>query len=128
MLNNNELLKKIQHHIHKLSVDIGERPTGSAANLRAEDYIKQVFLRNNFQVELQTFDCIDWENNETTLSIGTTKFCVEPSPYSLPCDVQADIEIIKNILQLKNSDLSGKITVLCGELTQEPLMPKNFRF
>ena len=120
MLNNSELLKQIDHHIHELAVNIGERPTGSAANRSAENYIRQVFVRNNIQVELQTFDCIDWQKDETTLSVGATEVYVEPSPYSLPCDVQADIEIIKNISQLENADLSGKIAVLCDELTQEP--------
>ena len=38
MQNKNELLKQIKHHIYELSVNIGERPTGSAANHRAENY------------------------------------------------------------------------------------------
>ncbi|NEZ62162.1 Zn-dependent exopeptidase M28 [Leptolyngbyaceae cyanobacterium CCMR0082] len=128
MQNKNVLLKQIKHHINELSVNIGERPTGSAANHRAEDYIKQVFTRNKFKVTLQKFDCLDWEKNETTLNIGDTKADVEPSPYSLPCNVQAGIEVVNSIFQLEQADLSGKIAVLCGELTQEPLMPKNFRF
>ena len=121
-------LKQIQQHIHELSVNIGERPTGSAANHRAENYIKQILMRNKFQVDLQKFNCIDWEKGETTLSTGATRFRAEPSPYSLPCDLQANIEVIENIAQLEQVDLSGKIALLRGELTQEPLMPKNFRF
>ncbi|MEM1251951.1 MAG: M28 family peptidase [Cyanobacteria bacterium P01_H01_bin.21] len=123
-----ELLKQIKCHIDELSVNIGERPTGSAANHRAEDYIKQVFTRNNFQVTSQNFNCLDWEKNETTLNTGDTQADVEPSPYSLPCNVQAGIEVVENMVQLEKADLTGKIAVLCGELTQEPLMPKNFRF
>ena len=128
MQTKNELLTQIKHHIDELSVNIGERPTGSAANHRAEDYIKQVFTRNTFQVELQKFNCLDWEKNETTLSIGDTNADVEPSPYSLPCNVQAGIEVVENMFQLEHADLVGKIAVLCGELVQEPLMPKRFRF
>lgn len=122
------LLKQIKRHIDELSVNIGERPTGSAANHRAEAYIKQIFTRNNFQVTLQQFNCLDWEKNETTLNIGDTQADVEPSPYSLPCNVQTGIEVVANIVQLEQADLAGKIAVLCGELTQESLMPKNFRF
>ena len=128
MQNSSELLKRINHHIQQLSVTIGERPTGSTANHRAEHYIKQTFLDNQFQVKLQEFDCIDWEKNKTTLNIEGTEVHVEPSPYSLPCNVQADIEVVENISQLEQIDLAGKIAVLCGGLTQEPLMPKNFSF
>ena len=128
MQNKSELLQQIKHHINELSVNIGARPTGSAANHRAEDYIKQVFTQNKFQVTLQKFDCLDWEKNETTLKTQNTQTHVEPSPYSLPCNVQAGIEVINNMVQLEQADLAGKIAVLCGELTQEPLMPKNFRF
>ncbi|MEO0533972.1 MAG: M28 family peptidase [Cyanobacteria bacterium P01_A01_bin.123] len=124
----NELLKQIKHHIYELSVNIGERPTGSAANHSAENYIKQVFVQNGFQVKLQRFNCIDWEKNEATLNVGNTEVSVEPSPYSLPCDIQADIEVIETLFQLEKADLVDKIAVLCGELTQESLMPKNFRF
>ena len=128
MQNKNELLKQIKHYIYELSVNIGERPTGSAANHRTENYIKQVFLRNEFQVQLQEFGCINWEKSQTTLKVGNTEVYVEPSPYSLPCDVQASIQVIENIFQLEKAELAGKIAVLRGELTQEPLMPKNFRF
>ena len=128
MQNQDELLRQIKLHIYELSVNIGERPTGSAANHKAENYIKHIFARNNFQVDLQKFDCIDWEKGDTTLSIEDAEFRVEPSPYSLPCDVHADIKVIESIAQLEQADLFGKITLLKGELTQEPLMPKNFRF
>lgn len=128
MRNKIELLKQIQRHIYELAVNIGERPTGSTANQRAENYISQIFTQNEFQVELQEFNCIDWEENVATLKVGGTAVDVEPSPYSLPCDVQAGIEVLQNILQLENADLAGKIALLCGELTQESLMPKNFRF
>ena len=100
MQNSSELLKRINHHIQQLSVNIGERPTGSTANHQAEHYIKQTFLDNQFQVKLQEFDCIDWEKNKTTLNIEGTEVHVEPSPYSLPCNVQADIDVVANISQL----------------------------
>ena len=124
----NNLLGQIEHHIYELSVNIGERPTGSVANHRAENYIKEIFAKNGFQTELQAFNCIDWEKNKATLTLGGTEVSVEPSPYSLPCDIQADVEAIETIAQLERADLAGKIVMLSGELTQEPLMPKNFRF
>ena len=128
MQNKNKLLKQIKHHIDELSTNIGERPTGSAANRQAADYIKQVFTQNKLQVTLQKFDCLDWEKDEATLNTGNTQTYVEPSPYSLPCNVQASIKVVENMFQLEQADLAGKIAFLCGELTQEPLMPKNFRF
>ncbi|MGD1919202.1 MAG: M28 family metallopeptidase [Pleurocapsa sp.] len=128
MHNDDELLKQIEQHIHELAVNIGERPTGSVANRRAENYITQIFRRNGFQVELQKFNCIDWEKNRTTLTIKNAEVPAEPAPYSLPCDIRSSIEAIANFSQLEKADLGGKIAVLRGELTQETLMPKNFRF
>lgn len=128
MQNKNQLLKQIKYHIYQLCLNIGERPTGSVANHRAENYIKQVFMRNEFQVNLQEFNCINWEKSKTSLKVGDAEIQVEPSPYSLPCDVQANIEVIENIFQLEKAHLARKIPLLRGELSQEPLMPKNFRF
>ncbi|MEO1299420.1 MAG: M28 family peptidase [Cyanobacteria bacterium J06636_16] len=128
MQNNDALLRQVRRHISELSVNIGARPTGSVANHKAENYIKQTFIRNNFQVDLQTFNCIDWEQGETSLNIEGAKIPVTPSPYSLPCDVQADIKVLENLSQLEQAEVSGKVALLRGELTQESLMPKNFRF
>ena len=128
MQNNDELLRQIKLHIYELSVNIGARPTGSAANHKAANYIKQTFIRNDFQVELQPFNCMDWEHGKTSLTVGGAEFPIVASPYSLPCDVQADVKVIENLSQLEQADLSGNIALLRGELTHESLMPKNFRF
>lgn len=128
MQNNDVLLRQVKQHISELSASIGARPTGSVANHKAENYIKQTFIRNNFQVDLQTFNCIDWEQGETSLNLEGVEFPVAPSPYSLTCDAQADIKVLENLSQLEQAELSGKVALLRGELTQEPLMPKNFRF
>lgn len=128
MQNDEKLLKQIEQHIQELAVNIGERPTGSVANRRAENYITQVFRRNGFQVELQEFECIDWEQNQTILKVRNAEVQVEPSPYSLPCDVRARIEVLENMFQLEQANLERKIAVLRGELTKESLMPKKFRF
>ncbi|MEM9509068.1 MAG: M28 family peptidase [Cyanobacteria bacterium P01_E01_bin.35] len=128
MHNDNQLLKQIEQHVYELAVNIGERPTGSVANRKAENYITEVFRHNGFQVELQGFNCIDWEKNQTTLIVKHTEVPAESTPYSLPCDVRASIEAIANFSQLEKANLEGKIALLGEELTQEPLMPKNFRF
>lgn len=121
-------LKQIEQHLAELSLNIGPRPTGSPANHRAAVYIKQIFTRNEFQVNLQEFDCIDWEKGGVILQTATGEIPAESSPYSLPCNVQANPEVLETISQLEQADLQDKIAVLRGELTTEPLMPKNFTF
>lgn len=125
-----KLIQHIEQHIHELSIQIGARPTGSTANRKATDYLTRVFTENGFNVSLQELHCLDWDQGTAALHIADTDDVVSltPSPYSLPCDVQATVEVVETIAQLENANLEHKIALLRGELTQEPLMPKNFRW
>lgn len=114
--------------LQELSVMIGERPTGSASNRRAEQYIGSVFKAHGLETEHQAFDCLDWEGGSATLRMDGVSIPTAISPYSLPCAVTAPFTILETPEALREANLSGRVAVLGGELTKEAIMPKNFTF
>ena len=67
----------------RLCEKIGARPTGSAKNKEAVDYVFEVFQKCGFQVRRQEFSCIDWVNSGATLLVDGQVVSVEPAEYSL---------------------------------------------
>jgi len=62
------------------------------------------------------------------MTAGQDNFEVFTSPYSLGCDVQADIVVVSTTEELESVDCKGKILLMYGEVCSEQLMPKNFVF
>jgi aminopeptidase YwaD len=50
------------------------------------------------------------------------------SPYSLACDVSAELAVAATIDELERVDAQAKLLLLRGEIAKEQLMPKNFVF
>jgi aminopeptidase YwaD len=118
----------LQNHMKMLCETIGTRPTGSMNNRMAVDYSFDVFQKCGLQTRKQEFDCIDWVNSGAVLLVDNNDVTVESAEYSLPCDVEAEFVCIDTVTSLKNATLLGKVAILHGELCNEPLMPKNFKF
>ena len=121
-------LRILEGTLQDLCLNIGERPTGSANNRLAQEYIRHQFELQGYQVEVQEFECIDWHSSGTSLRMGDRQLQAYSAPYSLPCDLNTPFQLLGNINQLNGAELRGKIAVLHGDLTREALMPKNFRF
>jgi hypothetical protein len=113
-------------HVEHLSEKIGPRPLGSRANLAAADYIQRVFHDCGMDVKLQAFPCPLWEERETHLALGgKDSICGEPAhsittanDFSPPCSVTAPTVPLGTLAELEEADLSGRIGLLCGELTK----------
>ena len=118
----------LQSHMDMLCETIGARPTGSAKNKEAVDYVLGVFQKCGFETRKQELDCMDWRDSGASLSIDGQDVPAASSEYSLPCDVEAEFVCLDTVDALQKADLSGKIAVLHGEFCKEPLMPKNFEF
>lgn len=118
----------IRGHLKMLTETIGSRPTGSAANRRAVDYVAQIMERAGLDVERQEFDCLDWQLESLELRLGNEALPAVANPFTPTCDVVAPAVYTSTIEELEPADLRGKIVVLRGELTAEPLFPKNFPF
>ena len=121
-------ITNIRSHLHHIAEAIGARPTGSKANQQCREYIAQTFRSRNWEVEEQTFECINWKQESIKLTIGDREIPATISPYSLPVSAEAEFVMLSDLPALKSAKLEGKIAVLHGALTKEALMPKNFRF
>ncbi len=122
------IMDSLQKHMEMLCGSVGARPTGSAANKAAVDYVAEVLRQSGLAVHRQEFDCMDWQNAGAMLMVGSRSVPAEAAEYSLPCDVEAEFLCVDTGEMLQSAALDGKIAVLHGDLCKEPLMPKNFTF
>ncbi len=111
-------------HARCLSVDIGPRPAGSTPNQAAAEYIEHIFCDAGLGVERQIFPCTSWEYEETILEQDGVRYEGEANWRSLPCDVVGRIVPASTIEELEQADLTGRIALLSGEITQYELAPR----
>lgn len=122
------LYRKCLTYLTTLCNDIGERPTGSGGNRRATQFVGETLSAFGWDVEMPTFDALDWEDGGATLQAGHTIFDAQVSPYSLGCTVQEQLVAASTVEELEACEASSRILLLHGEIAQEQLMPKNFVF
>ncbi|NCB93396.1 MAG: M28 family peptidase [Clostridia bacterium] len=123
-----KMREQIEQYLQVLCNEIGTRPTGSEANQKAVDYVSEEFEKCGCQVQRQKFDCMDWTHRECSLMVDGKEVSIFPAPYSLACDVQGKIVCVNSLDELRRTEITEKIVLLCGELASEPLMPKSFVF
>lgn len=123
-----EGMELVKSYLEKLTVKIGERHVGSLGNAQAVEYFYNVLSSLDYDVQMDEFDCIDWECGEVNLIAGNEQYKAFVSPYSLPCDVKEELVVVSTLGELKTADVSGKILLITDELTKEQIMPKNFTF
>ncbi len=128
MLTLQQLTDSIETHLQALCTQIGSRPVGSAKNQKAQLYLARKLSGAGFEVEEQTFDCLDWQPQEICLTLAGQTLAAQINPFSPTCDVTAPYVLAGNLDELAAQDFTGKIVVLQGDLSKEPLMPKNFTF
>jgi hypothetical protein len=80
---NNPILERLQTHLHRLAVDIGARPGGSAANAEAAAYIHGVFERSGLVVETQEYACQAWDLEACHVTVDGQTVETIANPYSL---------------------------------------------
>jgi aminopeptidase YwaD len=120
------MLPSLSNHLAKLCVEIGVRPIGSPANDLAADYIRDVFAALGLAVEEQPYACTGWDCAAASLAIGDETLAVEANAFSPACDVTAPIAPAATLDELAAAALSGRIALLHGELTGEPLSAKSW--
>lgn len=122
------LNSKASDYLYKLVMEIPNRRVGSPGNRLATDYFSEVISEYGFKTECQDFDCIDWTYGEINLVIGDESFDALISPYSLGCKIYAPLVVASSVGELEEVNTKEKILLLCGDITKEQLMPKNFIF
>lgn len=118
----------VQRHVSKLAGEIGARPVGSRGNQTAVDYAAAQFAALGLTVDRQEFECLDWQDSGADLFLDGQRLPAFANPYSPPCDVIARTVVAGSLAELQDSELAGRIAVLHGALTREPLFPKRFPY
>ncbi len=115
-------------HLKYLCETINSRRVGSEGNRLATDYAANKLKEAGFHVETPQFACIDWLGQGASLTIGDKIFLVQPSPYSLGCQLGARLSVIHTLEQLETTPITGDIVLLMDDIAKEQIMPKNFEF
>jgi aminopeptidase YwaD len=121
-------IKKTQAYLNRLCSVKPNRQTGSPGNRQATDFCEQTIKPWGFKLDTTPFDCIDFDPGESLLSCDGNSFEIQPSPFSLGCDINAELVTVTTIQELEICTCEGKILLLKGEICAEQLMPKNFVF
>jgi aminopeptidase YwaD len=125
------LAERIDHHLRVLAEGIGARPPGSAANQRATDHVATTLERAGLVLRCDPFRTRWWEPGSGRLSVAGRHLPVVPNPYSPPCDVRRARAVVvadRPALEALAGGPAGRVVVLTGALTREPLWPVAFPF
>jgi aminopeptidase YwaD len=122
------ILKRIPEgtleHVERLSVQIGSRPIGSAANRSAARYIRQVFEEAGLSVEQQEIPCPEWSAEQASLALDGELLEASANTFSPSCDVSAGTVPVCTPAELELAQITGKILLLYGEMAQTELATK----
>jgi aminopeptidase YwaD len=113
-------------HLRKLAAEIGPRPGGSPGNAAAAEYIRHVFEDCGLEVEMQSFECPTWEEQQTLLELNGEPLAAGANAFSPSCDVRALLVPAGTLAELETADLRGHIGLLYGDLCKSPLSPKSW--
>jgi aminopeptidase YwaD len=115
--------------LHKLCVEIPERPVGSAGNLNATEYFRNVISDWGWEIKSVEFPAVDWEPGTAFLrTMDGIETRLQVSPYSRGTNISARLESAASLEELHQKDITGNVVLLHGQIAREQIMPKNFIF
>jgi len=124
-----QLEEKAAGYLQQLCHQIPNRRVGAEGNRMATQFFAATLAGFGFTVETPAFSCMDWINRGAQLhTLAGDSFKVFSSPYSLPCEVQAPLVVVRSLEELKACQPEDALLLLAGEIAREQLMPKNFPF
>jgi aminopeptidase YwaD len=127
-LNQSQLAEKAFSYLTTLCSVGPDRRTGSLGNRKATDFFASVVGQLGYEVDAAPFDCLDHVTGKVFLAAGDQSFAVQISPYSLACDVTAELVTVTTVEELEACNCEGKLLLMKGEICAEQLMPKGFVF
>ena len=120
---------RLAAHLRVLVEDIGARPPGSSANRRATDHVHAALPDTGMQVNTFPSETRWWEPGQGRLTAAGLDVPVAPDPYSSACEVEGTAVPVGSLRELETlTDPPGRILVLRGGLTRQPLLPGAFPF
>lgn len=123
-----DLAAKAQSYLETLCSVKPNRRTGSPGNREATDFFAHTIGRYGYGIDATPFPCLDYVCRGAALTHDEEAFEVYASPYSLGCDVLAELVAVSTLEELESTDCAGKILLLRGAICSEQLMPKGFVF
>ena len=123
-----DLAAKAQSYLETLCSVRPNRRTGSPDNREATDFFARTIGRHGYGIDTTPFPCLDYVCRGAALTHHEEAFEVHASPYSLGCDVQAELVAVSTLEELESTDCAGRILLLRGAICSEQLMPKGFVF
>ena len=98
------------------------RRTGSAGNRQATRFFADTIHRYGYQIDATPFECLDYISRGAELTHDGEAFEVYVSPYSLGCNVVAELISVSTIEQLEGTNCEGKILLMVGAASSEQLL------
>ena len=120
--------QKAQTYLTTLCSVKPNRRVGSRGNRAATEFFAQTIPSWGYTIDTTPFPCLDFQSGEPSLSCNDRTFEVHTSPYSLGCDITAELKTVATVEELEKCTCYGKILLMKGAITAEQLMPKNFVF
>ena len=119
---------KSQLYLRTLCSAKPNRRTGSPGNREATGFFAATIRPYGYEIDSTPFDCLDYVHRGSVLACGEKTFEVCASPYSLGCDVSAELVAVSKVEELESTNCEGKILLIREAICSEQLMPKNFVF
>lgn len=107
---------------------LAERPVGTGSNEKVCDLLLNKANQAGYETAALKFSCKRWSKEFSYIDTNGCQYELFPSPFSLPFEKSGELEVISTLEELQSKSITGKIALLSGELTQQPLLPKNFPF
>jgi aminopeptidase YwaD len=104
------------------------RRTGSPGNREATEFFADIVRSYGYAIDAAPFPCLDYVCKGASLIHDGQALDVHVSPYSLGCDVKAELIAVSTEEELERADCRDRIVLMHGALCAEPLMPKGFVF
>ena len=127
-MNESEYRQKASRYLNILCSVKPNRRTGSRGNQDATSFFAGIVNALGYNVDTTAFSCLDYISGESSLVSGDNPFDIYASPYSLGCDITAELITVSSVEELENCQCEGKILLMKGAICAEQLMPKNFVF
>lgn len=88
------------------------RRTGSPGNRDATNFFQNIIRPFGYEIDAAPFECLDYVRGEVLLAHSDRTFEVHIGPYSLGCDIEAELVAVSTFDELKTIDCRGRILLL----------------
>jgi len=127
-MNREKYLKEAITYLNTLCSIQPNRRTGSSGNREATDFFAATVKKWDYTIDTTPFPCLDYDSGMTSLVCQDRAYEIHISPFSLGCDVTAELVAVSTVEELESCQCGGGILFMQGTVCVEQLMPKNFAF